>query len=105
MDGPKRPPRRAPRCTAQWRLRELGTTVGAPLSIAKPKIGRTMRIWKLTPVDPLGPIWKKWCPEPIIVRAECEAEARRLAGFVTNKTFALLTPMLTPVNPWFGYRK
>ena len=64
-----------------------------------------MRIWKLTPVDPLGPIWKKWCPEPIIVRAECEAEARRLAGFVTNKTFALLTPMLTPVNPWFGYRK
>ena len=33
-----------------------------------------MRIWKLTPTNLADPIWKKWSPEPIIVRAESEAE-------------------------------
>jgi hypothetical protein len=47
-----------------------------------------MRIWKLTPTDLSDPIWKKWSPEPISVRAESERQARRLAETITNKTFA-----------------
>jgi hypothetical protein len=64
-----------------------------------------MRICKLMPTDLSDPIWKKWDPEPIIVRAETEHEARRLAVCITNKTFAPLPPMLMPVNPWAGHKK
>ena len=64
-----------------------------------------MRIWKLTPTDLSAPIWNKWSPEPIIVRAENEREARRLAVCITNKAFAPVPPMLMPVNPWFGRPK
>jgi hypothetical protein len=38
-----------------------------------------MRIWKLIPTNLADPIWKLWSLEPIIVRAETEAEARLLA--------------------------
>lgn len=31
-----------------------------------------MRIWKLMPTNLTDPIWKKWSPEPIIIRAESE---------------------------------
>jgi len=64
-----------------------------------------MRIWKLTPTNLADPIWKKWSAEPIIVRAENEAEARSLAVGVTNKFFAPLPPMMMPVSPWAGYKK
>jgi hypothetical protein len=39
-----------------------------------------MRIWKLTPTNLANPIWKKWSPEPIIVRAESEREGRAFTG-------------------------
>jgi hypothetical protein len=61
-----------------------------------------MRIWKLTATNLTDPIWKKWSPEPIIVRAEKERQAQRLAASITNKTFAPLPPNIMPVNPWFG---
>src|ERR1700730_1500073 len=65
-----------------------------------------MRIWKLTPTNLADPIWNgKWRPEPIIVRAETERQARRLAETITNKTFPPLPPMQMPVNPWFGRPK
>ncbi len=65
-----------------------------------------MRIWKLTPTNLADPIWNgKWNPEPIIVRAETERQARRLAETITNKSFPPLPPMLMPSNPWFGHRK
>lgn len=64
-----------------------------------------MRIWKLTPTNLEDPIWRNWSPEPIIVRAETEREARRLATDITIKTFAPVSPMLMPVNPWFGRPK
>jgi hypothetical protein len=64
-----------------------------------------MRIWKLTPTDLTDPIWKKWSPEPIIVRAESEGEARKLAVYITTKTFMPLPPLLMPVNPWAGHKK
>jgi hypothetical protein len=44
-----------------------------------------MRIWKLIPTNLADPIWKLWSPEPIIVRAETEAEARLLAQLKTAK--------------------
>ena len=64
-----------------------------------------MRIWKLTPTDLSDPIWKKWSHEPIIVRAETERQARRLAETITNKSFPPLRWDLMPVNPWFGRPK
>jgi len=64
-----------------------------------------MRIWKLTPTNSADPIWKIWSPEPIIVRAESERQAQRLAAAITNKPFAPVPPMLMPVNPWFDRPK
>jgi hypothetical protein len=64
-----------------------------------------MRILKLTPTNLDDPIWKKWSPEPIIVRAETEREARRLAVERTVKTFHAIRYAPTPVNPWGGYKK
>jgi hypothetical protein len=64
-----------------------------------------MRIWKLTPTNLKDPIWKKWSPEPIIVRPESERQARRLAETITNKTFPPLPPNIMPINPWFGRPK
>jgi hypothetical protein len=64
-----------------------------------------MRIWKLTPTDPTDPIWKKWAPEPIIVRAEGERAARRLAVSETVKIFPAIPWNVIPVNPWGGYPK
>jgi len=62
-----------------------------------------MRIWKLSPVDPTAEIWKLWSPEPIIVRAESEAEARRLAVLV--KSFSAQPYQPIPINPWSAYQK
>jgi hypothetical protein len=64
-----------------------------------------MRIWKLTPTDLTDPIWKKWSPEPIIVRAESQAEARYWAKLKTIKTFPAIPGLSIPVNPWGGYKK
>ena len=64
-----------------------------------------MRIWKLTPTNLTDPIWKKWSPEPIIVRAESEREARRLAVEKTVRTFPPIRYAPIPVNPWGGYPK
>jgi len=64
-----------------------------------------MRIWKLTPTDLTDPIWKKWNPEPIIVRAESEREARRLAHFKTLKYLPTAPGMPNRDNPWAGYKK
>jgi hypothetical protein len=63
-----------------------------------------MRIWKLTPTKLTDPIWKKWSPEPIIVRAESEAEARDWATLKTMKTFAASSGLPIPVNPWGRYK-
>ena len=67
--------------------------------------GYSMRIWKLTPTDLTDPIWKKWSPEPIIVRAESEAEARDWAQLKTTKPGPAITGLPLPVNPWAGYKK
>lgn len=64
-----------------------------------------MRLWKLTATDLTDPIWEKWTPEPIIVRADSERQARRLAITITNKSFPPLRWDLMPVNPWSGHRK
>jgi hypothetical protein len=64
-----------------------------------------MRILKLTPTNLDDPIWKKWSPEPIIVRAESEREARRLAVAKTVITFLPIRYAPIPVNPWGGYPK
>jgi hypothetical protein len=47
-----------------------------------------MRVWKLTPTNLAAPIWKKWSPEPVIVRAENDSEARLLAQFENCPIFA-----------------
>jgi hypothetical protein len=64
-----------------------------------------MRIWKLTPTDLADPIWKKWSPEPIIVRAESETEARDWAQLKTTKTGPAITGMPLSVNPWAAHKK
>jgi hypothetical protein len=64
-----------------------------------------MRMLKLTPTYINDPIWKKWSPEPIIVRAESEREARRLAVARTIKIFPAIRYAPIPVNPWGGYPK
>jgi|SRR6516164_3146444 hypothetical protein len=64
-----------------------------------------MRILKLTPTNLDDPIWKKWSPEPIIVRAESESEGRHLAVLRTTKTFPAIAGAPIPVNPWGGYKK
>ena len=64
-----------------------------------------MRIWKLTPTNLADPIWKKWSPEPIIVRAESESEARQWAQLKTLKTFSAVPGMPLALNPWAGHKK
>jgi hypothetical protein len=64
-----------------------------------------MRILKLTPTNLEDPIWKKWSPEPIIVRARSEFEARHLAKAKTIKLFSPVRYAPIPVNPWGGYKK
>ena len=63
-----------------------------------------MRIWKLAPTNLTDPIWKKWSPEPIIVRAESEAEARDWAELKTMKTVPATPGLPIPVNPWGGFK-
>ena len=50
-------------------------------------------------------IWKLWSPEPIIVRAENESEAKRLAHFETLKYLPVITGRQPAHNPWSGYKK
>jgi len=61
-----------------------------------------MRIWKLTPTNLTDPIWKTWSPEPIIVRAESETEARKLAQLETLKYIPAIPGMPLIINPWAG---
>ena len=49
-----------------------------------------MRIWKLTPTNVAAPVWKIWSPEPIIVRAEDESEAKKLAQLETLKYLLMI---------------
>lgn len=64
-----------------------------------------MRIWKLAPTDLSDPRWEDWNPEPIFVRAESEAEARRLTKFKTVKGFTLRPGESLPLNPWGGHKR
>ena len=64
-----------------------------------------MRIWKLTPTDLSDPIWQIWSPEPIIVRAESEVEAQRLAKLETLKFLPVKPRQPFTDNPWGGYKK
>jgi len=64
-----------------------------------------MRIWQLNPTDLTDAIWKKWSPEPIIVRAESERAARHLAVLKTVKTFPAIPGPPIAVNPWGGFPK
>jgi hypothetical protein len=64
-----------------------------------------MRIWKLTPTDPSNSIWYKWSPEPIIVRAESEPEARHLAVLKTLKFLPAIPGAPILLNPWGGHKK
>jgi hypothetical protein len=64
-----------------------------------------VRIWKLTPTDLTDPVWKKWNPEPIIVRAESETEARQWAQLKTAKYLPAIPGMPITLNPWAGYKK
>ena len=65
-----------------------------------------MRIWKLTPTNLADPIWNgKWNPEPIIVRAETERDARHLAVLKTLKFFPLIPGAPILLTPWGGYKK
>ena len=64
-----------------------------------------MRIWKLTPTNLADPIWEKWSPEPIIVRAESESEARQWAQLKTAKFLPAVPGMPLTLNPWAGHKK
>ena len=64
-----------------------------------------MRIWKLTPTNVAAPVWKIWSPEPIIVRAEDESEAKKLAQLETLKYLPVLSGRQLAINPWSGYKK
>jgi hypothetical protein len=64
-----------------------------------------MRIWKLTPTDPYNPIWEKWSPEPIIVRARCAAEARHLAVLKTVKFLPAIPGAPISLSTWGGHKK
>jgi hypothetical protein len=64
-----------------------------------------MRIWKLSPTDLAASIWKIWSPEPIIVRAENEFEAKRLAHFETLRFLPVIRGQEITFNPWAGYKK
>jgi hypothetical protein len=63
-----------------------------------------MRIWKLTPTNLTDPIWKKWSPEPIIVRAENEAAARHLAHLEAASFPTIPGPPNIIINPWSRYK-
>jgi hypothetical protein len=62
-----------------------------------------MRIWKLTPTDLTDPIWKKWSPEPFIVRAETEPAARHLAHVEAASSVRIPGPGII-INPWRGHK-
>jgi hypothetical protein len=65
-----------------------------------------MRLFKLTPANPADDIWRFWEPEPVIVRAESESEARDLAEPTTAKMFPRLPPDVPiPTNPWSTHQK
>jgi len=64
-----------------------------------------MRIWKLIPTNLADPIWKLWSPEPIIVRAETEAEARLLAQLKTAKFSPPKRGQEITLIPRGGYKK
>jgi hypothetical protein len=64
-----------------------------------------MRIWKLTPTNLTDPIWKNWSPEPIIVRAESETEARKLTQLKTLKYVPANLGLPIALSPWGGYKK
>ena len=64
-----------------------------------------MRIWKLMPTDRADPIWKDWSPHPVFVRAESQAEARKLALLATAKYLPPRPGEPIPINPWSGHRK
>jgi hypothetical protein len=64
-----------------------------------------MRILKLTRTNLADSIWSLWSPEPVIVRAESEAQARHLAVLETLKYLPSKPGMPIPVNPWGGYKK
>src|ERR1700719_2743385 len=64
-----------------------------------------MRIWKLTPTDPSNTIWAKWSPEPIIIRADNEREARHLAVLKTLKYLPAIPGAPISLNPWDGHKK
>ena len=64
-----------------------------------------MRIWKITPTDIADPIWNKWSPGPIIVRAESEREARHLAVLATLKFLPHIPGGQIALNPWAGHKK
>ncbi len=64
-----------------------------------------MRIWKLTPTNLEDPIWKKWSPEPVVVRAAGEREARHLGVLETVKFLPAIPNAPIAVNPWGGYPK
>jgi hypothetical protein len=63
-----------------------------------------MRIWKISPTELTDPIWEKWSPEPIIVRAESEREARYLAQLKTTKFLSAIPYQPIALNPWGGYK-
>jgi hypothetical protein len=63
-----------------------------------------VRIWKLIPTNPTDPIWKKWSPEPIIVRAENEAAARHLAHLEAASFPTIPGPPNIIINPWSRYK-
>jgi hypothetical protein len=63
-----------------------------------------MRIWKLSPTNLRDPIWRTWNPEPMIVRAESQSEARHLAVLKTVKYLPAI-PGAPIKNPWAGLRK
>ena len=63
-----------------------------------------MRIWKLTPTNLTDPIWNKWSPEPIIVRAENEATARHLAHLEVASFPTISGPPNIIINPWSRYK-
>ncbi len=60
-----------------------------------------MPLWRLTPINLSDPKWKSYKPDPMIVRAENEGEARQLAMYITLE-FSPAIPgrKLTFHNPW-----
>ena len=59
-----------------------------------------MPLWKLTPTDPSDPIWKHWSPDPVLVRAESEVQARQLAQLKTSQLLSVRPGEPKLINPW-----